>query len=276
MNTGIGPHLQALGRTTVPRQIEIRGDCFSFRKIFKHDFFALTALYESACSSDNSNTPAQVVLKLARQGDFLGLPLAWLGRVLCRHEMAILKSLQGIEGVPRLIGSYYDTGMLYEYIKGCSLDEKPQLPDDFFDRLEALLRQIHAHHIAYIDMNKRGNILLGTDNQPYMIDFQISQQINWPFWPLRSLGDFILKILQKEDFYHLAKHKRRLAPHLMPQEQLDRSRRVSPWIDFHRRIARPLTKLRRRILYYLYRKGHLPDNQIDNPNPESNPNRWKK
>ena len=217
-----------------------------------------------------------VVLKLGRDSDFLGLPLRWLGRTICRHETGNLRHLQKLSQIPHLLDEYGDTGFVYEYIEGASLDENPDLPNDFFDRLEKLLKQIHLRRVAYVDMNKRGNVLLGYDNLPYLIDFQIACYIPRLFRPLRILTDGILRLLQKEDFYHLNKHKRRLSRHLMDIEQIHTSRQKSVWIRYHRNIARPLTRLRRRVLYFLFRSGHLSIDDTDHANPESNPHRWGK
>ena len=47
-------------------------------------------------------------------------------------------------------------------------------------QLHDLLREIHRRNVAYVDTNKPENILLGDDGRPYLIDFQIS-------WDLDSL-----------------------------------------------------------------------------------------
>ena len=300
MKTTIGYHFQAWGRKKLPENIIVKNHRYQLKRIFKHDFFAATVLYQLEQKSNAGVSPAtvkdadgtaavratikdadgtaavRVVLKLGRHSDFLGLPLRWLGRAICRHETGNLRHLQKLSQIPRLLDEYGDTGFVYEYIEGASLDENPDLPDDFFDRLEELLKQIHLCRVAYIDLNKRGNVLLGCDNLPYLIDFQIACYIPRLFRPLRILTDGLLRMLQKEDFYHLNKHKRRLSRHLMDIEQIHASRQKSPWIRSHRSITRPLTRLRRRVLYYLFRSGHLSLDDTDHANPESNPHRWKK
>jgi hypothetical protein len=278
MRTTIGQQLRALGRYRLPERIEVAGSDFAMERVFKHDFFAVTALYNHTGRSDNpgSRVPQRVVLKMARQGDLLGVPLRWLGQTICRNEIAVLTRLQGIEGVPRLLGGFSDVGLIYEYIEGYSLDERPELPDDFFENLMALLKRIHSREIAYVDMNKRGNILINKNSQPCMIDFQISQYIDWPVWPLNRLGRYILGVLHKADFYHLAKHKRRLQRHLMSPEQLYNSRRVDGWITIHRTLSGPLTKFRRTVLHLLHRKGQLINDDLSGVSPENDPKRWAK
>ena len=296
MKATISYHFRAWGRKALPESIVVKGYRYQLKRIFKHDFFAATALYQleqgniagvsSATAEDADGTyqernadgtsAVQVVLKLGRRSDFLGLPLRWSGRAICRHETDNLRRLRNLSQVPHLLDKYGDMGFVYEYIEGSSLDENPDLPDDFFNRLEELLKQIHLCRIAYIDLNKRGNILLGRDNLPYLIDFQIACYIPRLFRPLRILTDGFLRVLQKEDFYHLHKHKRRLSGHLIDIDQTNASLHKSLWIRGHRRVGRPLTRLRRRILYFLFRRGYLDIDDTDYSNPESDPRRWGK
>jgi serine/threonine protein kinase len=284
MTTGIGNQLRACGRGDLPRFIRVRSHLFRLNKVFKHDFFAATGLYDFIGNHYNDHSVSnkvitvskQVILKLARRSDFLGIPLAWLGVILCQHEIYILRRLQGLNQIPRLLGKFGKTGLVYEYIPGRSLDERPELPDNFFDRLETLLSDIHSRRIIYLDLNKRGNILIGDDNRPFMIDFQISQHIAERFCGSSRLARFILKTAQKEDFYHLFKHKRRLRRDLMSEEQLRNSRRFSTWISLHRLFARPLTRLRRGVLHYLYKKDRLITDGLENHHSETNPDRWGK
>jgi hypothetical protein len=276
MSNKIGHQLRACGRYPLPEKITVAGLTFEQVCIFKHDFFAATALYERAKGSDNSVVPQKMVLKVGRHADLLGIPLAWLGELLCCHEWRILTLVQGMPGIPKLSGRHGKTGFVYEYIEGCSLDERPKLPDDFFDQLESLLEQIHARRIAYVDMNKRGNILLGRNGTACLIDFQISFHIPRRLFGSQFLADCLLNHLRKEDLYHLGKHKRRLRGDLMTAEQIAASRRISGVIALHRTVTRPLTGLRRAVLKYLFRTGRLAPPDPLHYSPETDPARWSK
>ncbi|MBN1764088.1 MAG: hypothetical protein JW860_02430 [Sedimentisphaerales bacterium] len=280
MSTSFGHQLKAWGRFELPATLEVAGSTYRRVKVFKHDFFAATLLFERQETTDSRearNTSLRmIVLKVGRRGDFLGIPMGWLGRALCRREWQVLSYLQHLSQVPHLISRYGRFGFIYEYIDGTSLDEKPPLPDDFFDNLGALIKKIHDSNIAYIDLNKRGNILLRSDNRPGLIDFQIACHIHWPLWPFNRLGQYILRTLQKEDFYHLNKQRRQLARHLMTREQIIKSRRKSGLVQIHRIMTRGLTLQRRRILNYLFQRGSLVTNDVDTTHPESNPARWEK
>ena len=208
--------LFACGTAGLPKTVFVSGRQWTLERTYKHDFFAATGLYESLDGSSE-----RAVLKINRVESFLGVPLGWIGRWLKNREYGLLRQLQSLDQVPSLICEYERNGFMYRYIDGRSLDEKPCLPDTFFDDLEALLRKIHRMNICYVDLNKRSNILLGSDNRPYIIDFQISTRLHWRWSnPLRNM-------LQREDYYHLLKHKRRLRPDLMSESEKALSRHRS-------------------------------------------------
>lgn len=274
MKMNIGQQLRACGRKNVPDQIVWKGKVYTRVCVFKHDFFAATSLYRPEETAEETGEKDQIVLKLGRCADFLGVPLTWLGEMLARHESGILSHIAGEPSVPQLLGRYGRTGLIYRYIEGQTLAENPALPEDFFEELSNLLVRIHRYRVAYVDMNKKGNILLGADGKPKMIDFQISCRI-----PQRILGsaewaDVILDILQKEDFYHLSKHRYRFCGDKQQRRRLRQSRQVSPWIFWHRRLTRPLTVLRRTVLGYLFRTGRLKQDDVSERNSETDPRRW--
>src|SRR6185295_15141631 len=97
------------------------------------------------------------------------------------------------------------------------LSKQHPVPDGFFAQLQALILELHRRGIAYVDTNKPENILLGDDGRPHLIDFQIS-------WDLHDFGNWWLNRwwlhrLQREDFYHILKHKLRLRPDEMTPEE---------------------------------------------------------
>ena len=257
MLKSLGYQLYACGRNGLPGQIIFENNKYRLCEIFKHDFFAATALYEFDSRAQATEIPNQtrIILKLSRQQHFLGLPLAWLGRLLCSHEVSILRQLSHLRGIPRFLSHYGGTGFIYEYIEGCSLDKEKKLPNDFFDKLLELLRKVHRRDIVYLDMDKRSNILLGSDRQPHLVDFQISLHIGEHLLIWRRLSGYLRDALQRADIYHLFKHKRRLCPQFLRPEEQALSRRISGLIWLHRLAATPLRNLRRNLLKFLDTKG---------------------
>ena len=197
-------HLYACGRKGMPEQIAVGDGEYHLCGVLKHDFFAATGLYKlnGQSQSAQSTKADKVILKINRPQHFLGLPLSWVGRILCRHEIFMLNFLGGLQGIPRFVSCYGRNGFVYEYIEGSTLARGNKLPDGFFDELLGLLEQVHRRKIAYLDFNKRGNIVCGADKKPYLIDFQISVRIGdriliWKR-PSRGLRDILKKADQTQ------------------------------------------------------------------------------
>lgn len=271
----IGYQFYACGKEGLPRTIHLKNYEYTLSKSLKHDFFAATALYKlSNHQGQANNPPPKVVLKMHRKQHLLGLPMSWLGKILRNHEVENLRRLQFLSQVPKLISLYDNAGFIYEYIDGLSLAEAKDLSDDFFDRLLDLLNRIHSRGIAYLDMNKRSNIIIGTDGRPFLIDFQISLYVNKNPLIGKSLAERLSDCLQKADLYHLFKHKRKLKPQLLTPEEKNISLTKTKLIALHRLIAEPFKKLRRDLLRYLYSKNILPINRNITYNPEDDSARF--
>jgi len=235
--------LLAQGALPPPVVIYVAGESYSYVRTFKQDFFALTALYEGGAGKR--------VLKMGRTQSLMGLPMAWLGRMVSNHEARLYRLAQGIEGIPRLMSTHGPTWLVHEYVEGRPLPRDERPGDEFFPRLSALLTELHRRSIAYVDLEKPENILRGEDGKPYLIDFQISWHI-----PVNRLGNtwparLILRTLQASDRYHLAKHWRKLRPDQFAASELTDSFVVPFWIRCHRAVFRPLTLLRRQILVWM-------------------------
>ncbi len=214
----------------------------------KHDFFAATGFYE-----DDAGTRA--VLKMSRTQEFAGFPLLFVGKFLCRREVRFYNKLSDLPNVPKVLGTVGQTGFVHEFVPGRPLQKDKPVPDGFFRQLTELLEQLHARKIAYVDTNKPENILLGDDGRPHLIDFQIS-------WDLAELGDWWLnrwwlRRLQHEDFYHFLKHKKRLRPDELTDDERAQAERRSALIRLHRFVFKPYFLFRRRTFKRLRETGRL-------------------
>lgn len=253
----------------MPAAIALADGTYRHRRTFKHDFFAATGLYEGPSG--------RVVLKLGRTVSLFGLPAVWLGAWLAHREASLYEAAQGIEGVPRFHGCVGRTGIVHAFVAGHPLQRDERVDADFFPRLERLLDALHGRGIAYVDLEKRENILVGEDGRPWLIDFQISWQSRsrsgrpaedrlrlprgpdaWQRLLPASVGRFILAWLQAADRYHLLKHRRRHWPESLTAEEIADSYAVSWPIRLHRRVFRPLTLLRRRALKSLTGRSRSP------------------
>lgn len=231
--------LYALPGGTMPDRVLCRGEEFRHVETFKHDFFAATGLYRGP--------RGLYVLKMGRQTDLFTFDTGWIGEFLARREASFYKQLSGLPGIPEYIGRVGRTGLLHAFVPGHPLGHKEAVSDTFFAELSTLLETIHQRGIAYVDLNKRQNILMGDDGRPYLIDFQISLQLPGTASSLPPLR-WLLARFQQADRYHLLKHKRRLRSDQLTQAEREIVERAGFWIRLHRLIARPLTQLRRGLL----------------------------
>ncbi|MFQ5806035.1 MAG: hypothetical protein ACE5I3_06260 [Phycisphaerae bacterium] len=241
------PHawLYALPEARLPRFVTCHGQRFAYVKTFKHDFFAATGLYRGP--------DGLAVLKMGRQNEFLTIPVHWIGALLTRREVRLYVLLQGMPGVPQLIGTVGKHGFLHEFVPGHPLERDEHVSDTFFDELLTLIEGLHVRHIAYVDLNKRENVLAGDDGKPYLIDFQIALYLPPVGWRRLPPIRWLLTRFQQADRYHCLKHKRRLRPDLLTDQQRAEAERLGFWIRLHRGLTRPLTNLRRRALKRLAR-----------------------
>jgi len=230
--------LRALGHDDPPFEIVIAGRSYRRVDIFKHDSWAATARYRGAKD--------EVVCKFNRVQPILGLPMAWLGRRLAWREGWALRQLAGVRGIPKGCGPVFVEGrcwrnaVAHRYVHGHPLGRHERVSRKFFPALRTLIATVHYHGLAYVDLHKRENILVGECGLPYLIDFQV-------YFSGRSWNP-ILRATQRADWYHLAKH---LRCHRPDQLELVRSRgggQRPGWIRIHRLVAAPLRQLRRGLL----------------------------
>jgi hypothetical protein len=282
----------ALARPPAER-MELAGATYVLERVFKHDFWAATCLYErkrgqatlSAVQTESTQEkrgtmengdshhfpprkmetvplfpwpPAKAVVKFGRVQPFWGFPLEWVGRLLRANEREAYRLLEGVPGVPRWIASSGRTGYAVEYVEGRALDRKEAPPTGFFDRLRELFDALHARGLAYCDSNKRSNILIGLDGRPWLVDYQISvrRRDDLP-WPLRAMVAAAVRYLATADLYHLYQHKRRLAPRELRPEEEALARKPTGLLALHRMLTDPYRALRRRFLRQQYEKGAL-------------------
>src|ERR1043165_8327769 len=144
-------------------------------------------------------------------------------------------------------------GFRHSLLPGKPVTRKEGVPEGFFGDLQKLLEQLHGRDIAYVDTNKPENILLGEDGRPHLIDFQIS-------YDLHGLGDnfvnrWVLRKLQTADVYHILKHKKRMRPEQMSEEEWKIVNRRGFWIHLHRIVSAPYFFVRRRMFRWLRGKG---------------------
>jgi hypothetical protein len=238
-----------------PEQLIIQAAEYRLSHVFKHDFWAATCLYET---DDPAAIFPRVVVKFGRSRPWLGLSLKWSAVKLANHEQVIYEQLVGIRGVPRWVARLSPTSYALEYLDAVPLDHLVTPPPGFFDRLREVFDAIHARGVAYGDANKKSNILVTTDGYPAVIDFQISlrRRDDW-LWPGNVISRRMVEYLAGKDLYHLYKHKRRLSPEELTEDEDVLSRNRSGLHLLHRKLTKPYRNIRRKFLKKQFDKGRL-------------------
>ena len=237
---------RALGLDNPPEQIEVAGKTCKRTEIFKHDSWAATALYEGP--------EGKITCKFNRRQPIFGASMAWLGKRLAQREFSVMIKMADTTNIPNprdkvtVNGKEAPNAVARDYIEGHPLMKNEHVGDDFFSQLRDLLGSLHRHKIAYVDLHKRENIIVGKNGEPYLIDFQVSFLLPdwWPgnSWPMR----LVLRMLQQADEYHRLKHFISCRPDQFTPGELARARQRPWWIRAHRIVAVPLRELRRKLL----------------------------
>lgn len=232
-------------------KLTIAGCEYKLGKVFKHDFWAAACLY---ITDDEAAEFSHVVVKFGRETPLGLLYLKWIGQLMVSHECKVYKQLEGINGIPKFIERISPTCFAIEYVDSKPLDHYEKPPVGFFDQLEKIMRDIHSRDVAYVDSNKRSNILVrSSDSAPVVIDFQISirkHNGNLLLWPW-------IKYFQEKDIYHIFKHKRRMSPDELTEEQLEISRKRTGLHKLHRKLTKPYRAMRRDYLNKKMNSGNL-------------------
>lgn len=115
---------------------------------------------------------------------------ALIGPWLIGREERIYRVLEGIPGVPRLVGRLDRHALVIERIEGRACSEYPDgsLPLEFFQRLETVVDGIHERGVVHCDIKNRSNIVVTEDLNPYIIDFASAFTREGRFGPIRRFA----------------------------------------------------------------------------------------
>ena len=158
---------------------------------------------------DGKNNP--VVFKTyALKNLFVRVTAGWF---VTRREYAMLKHLEGVEGIERTACSPSRYGLFVKWIPGTPLNkfDDNSLSDDAFRTLTTTVKQMHQAGVVHLDIAHKGNILITPDGEPILIDFQSALYVKgWPVW--------VKKWLWKIDVITLLKWKKKCFAHLLTPE----------------------------------------------------------
>lgn len=88
------------------------------------------------------------------------------------REYAAYQRLDGVVGVPACYGLLAQRYLLMEFIDGTTYRQATwEDRDAWFVRLLDIIRSFHARGVSHGDLKSKNNIIAGTDQKPYIIDF---------------------------------------------------------------------------------------------------------
>lgn len=95
------------------------------------------------------------------------------GIFLAKREYRTLCKLRDIKNIPNAICMIDRYAFAMEYINGVAINnaDKKKLSNDFYEKALKIINEIHKKKIVHVDLRSRGNIIVGDDSEPYIIDF---------------------------------------------------------------------------------------------------------
>jgi len=100
-----------------------------------------------------------------------------IGRFLIWREAKAYRKMRGLRGIPKFYRIINGLAIVVQEIQGKPLERVKEghlLPDGFIDTLKRLIDEVHKRGIAHCDLKRAGNIILGNDGMPYIIDWGAS------------------------------------------------------------------------------------------------------
>lgn len=96
----------------------------------------------------------------------------WFHRHMLRHEYRAYLQLDDFAGTPACHGLIDGQYLVLEYVQGRTIRTKRPLDEDeFHDRLFDYIREMHARGVAHMDLKRKDNLLVKTDESPCILDF---------------------------------------------------------------------------------------------------------
>lgn len=129
--------------------------------------------------------------------DFSGSP--WLikntlGKLFVDWEFNNLQKLKENPSIAKNSKKISNYTLVFDYIEGKPLKSFPEnsLNKEFFLELENNIKLMHQFDLVHLDLRNLGNVLVGDDGHPYIIDFQSAISTKYIF-------SWLEKILKTSD-----------------------------------------------------------------------------
>ena len=162
-----------------------------------------------------------------------------LGRWLIRREAKAYRASDGVEGLPLFLGRVGPFALATEWVDAEPLSTRTgeTIGEEVFDRLAAILDDLHRQGVALADLHHR-DVLLSEDGRLYVIDLATAWVLGDRPWPLRRL---LFKRFCESDRVNLARMRARFTggdaeaavASVSPEAAVwhRRGRKVKGWLD---------------------------------------------
>ena len=98
---------------------------------------------------------------------------ATAGRWIAGREQRAWRALAGHPAVPRWVGAIDALAFVVEHRAGRPLSRSVarETPIAFFSALDAAIAEMHVRGVVHLDLRHQGNVLVGQDGAPVLVDF---------------------------------------------------------------------------------------------------------
>ncbi|MDX2428530.1 MAG: hypothetical protein QNK22_07550 [Xanthomonadales bacterium] len=140
-----------------------------------------TWIGSSLASGSNILATSNQGIVLLFEGDGLKLviksamgrgPVRKARQATLEREYAAYQCLKGVEGVPACYGLLARRYLLMEFIEGTAYRHASwQDRDQWFAELLLVIQAFHSRGVSHGDLKSKTNMIVGSDQKPYIIDF---------------------------------------------------------------------------------------------------------
>lgn len=160
-----------------------------------------------------------------------------IGRWLVKRECQVLEAIEGLPGVPRLLGRPSSEAIAVEYVgRALPLLDPEKVSETLWADLERTVRTLHEHGVAHGDLKTLENIVVDEAGAVYLVD------LNSAVFRRGLLGRILFSYLAADDRRAIIKAKWELHPHLVTPAEKTFLNHQSLAERIFRRVRRPIRR----------------------------------
>ena len=126
-------------------------------------------------------------------------------RHMLRHEYDVYNKLGEFAGAPRCLGLIDRQYLVLEFVEGRTIRSKRPLDEDeYHSKLFEYIKAMHARGVAHMDLKRKDNLMVKTDESPCILDFGAAVIEKKGFHPFNA---YRYKIARQFDYNAWLKHK---------------------------------------------------------------------